>query len=126
MQRSRVKVNGQERKITLRELECGCQLVGRLKANECYQELLRYLSSYINLLSIRLFARVSGLRLSATNDVTTPGFILIVSLTISLWSYCSDRFDRSDRIAGRIVDRIALIALIALTVSLVVLLIASL
>ena len=54
-------------------------------------------------------ARVSGLRLSATNDVTTPGFVLIVSLTISLWSYRSDRFDRSDRIAGRIVDRIALI-----------------
>ena len=66
-------------------------------------------------------ARVSGLRLSATNDVTvtTPGFVLIVSLTISLWLYRS----------GRIVDRIALIAwiaLIALTVSLVVSLIASL
>ena len=71
-------------------------------------------------------ARVSGLRLSATSDVTTPGFVLIVSLTISLWSYRSDRFDRSDRIAGRIVDRIALIALVALTVSLVVSLIASL
>ena len=71
-------------------------------------------------------ARVSGLCLSATNDVTTPGFVLIVSLTISLWSYRSNCFDCSDRIAGRIVDRIALIALIALTVSLVVSLIASL
>ena len=30
-----------------------CQLVGKLKANECYQELLCYLSFYINLLSIR-------------------------------------------------------------------------
>ena len=31
-----------------------CQLLVRLKANKCYQELLCYLSSYINLLSIRL------------------------------------------------------------------------
>ena len=31
-----------------------CQLVVRLKANKCYQDLLRYLSSYINLLNIRL------------------------------------------------------------------------
>ena len=36
-----------------------CQLVVRLKANKCYQELLRYLSSYINLLNIKLFAWVS-------------------------------------------------------------------
>ena len=62
------------------------------------------------------FARVFGLCLSATNNVTNPGFILIVLLTILLWSYCS----------GRIVDHIALITLIALTVSLVVLLMASL
>ena len=84
------------------------------------------MSFYINLLSIKLFARVSGLCVSAIDDVTTPGFVLIVSLTISLWLYCSDRFDRSDRIAGRIVDRIALIALVILTVLLVVSLIASL
>ena len=31
-----------------------CQLVVKLKANKCYQELLRSLSSYINLLNIRL------------------------------------------------------------------------
>ena len=31
-----------------------CQLVVRLKTNKCYQELLCYLSSYINLLNIRL------------------------------------------------------------------------
>ena len=58
-------------------------------------------------------ARVSGLHLSATDNGTNPEFVLIVSLTISLWSYRSDCFDRSDRIAGRIVDRIALIALTA-------------
>ena len=62
------------------------------------------------------FARVSALRVSATNNITTPKFVLIVLLTISLWLYRS----------GRIVDCINLIALIALTVSLVVLLIASL
>ena len=63
-------------------------------------------------------ARVSGLRLSATNDVTvtTPGFVLIVLLVISLWLHCF----------GHIIDCIALIALIALTVLLVVLLIALL
>ena len=49
-------------------------------------------------------ARVSGLCLSATNDVTTPRFVLIILLDISLWSNCF----------GRIVDCIALIALIAL------------
>ena len=42
------------------------------------------------------------------------------------WSHRFDHFDCSNRIAGRIVDRIALIALFALTVSLVVLLIVSL
>ena len=31
-----------------------CQLIVRPKANKCYQELLCYLSSYINLLNIRL------------------------------------------------------------------------
>ena len=72
-------------------------------------------------------ARVPGLCLSATNNVNTPGFILIVSLVISLWLlwpyHWLYRFDRSDRIAlavllivllwslwphrsGRIVDRI--------------------
>ena len=32
-----------------------CQLMVRLKANECYQGLLYYLSSYISFLIIRLF-----------------------------------------------------------------------
>ena len=57
-----------------------CQLVVRVKANKCYQELLRYLSSYIN---------------NVTN--TTPGIVLIILLVILLWllwpycwSYCFD------------------------------------
>ena len=62
-----------------------CQLVVRLKANKCYQELLCYLSSYINFLNIRLFARVFGLCVSATDNVTTSKFVLIVLQTISLW-----------------------------------------
>ena len=104
------------------------------------------ISSYINLLNIRLFAQVSGLCVSAIGNVTVtnPGFVLIVSLVISLWLY------RSGRIIDRIVliaslwslwllwpycwldrwlyyfDCIALIALIALTVSLVMLLISLL
>ena len=58
----------------------------RLKANKCYQKLLRFLSSYINLLNIRLFAQVFGLRVNATGDVTvtTPKFVLVVSLVILL------------------------------------------
>ena len=52
MQKSRVKVNNQGRKITLWELERRCQLVIRLKANKYYQELLCSLSSYINLLNL--------------------------------------------------------------------------
>ena len=87
------------------------QLVVRLKANKYYQELLRYLSSYINLLNIRFFARISGLCISVTNNIMTPGFVLIVSLIISLWllwSYCwLDCFNCSDLIA----DCIALIVL---------------
>ena len=61
-------------------------LIVRLNANKCYQELLCYLSSYINLLNIRPFAWVFGLYVSATDDVTvtTPGFVLIVLLVISL------------------------------------------
>ena len=58
-----------------------CQLVVRLKANKCYQELLCYLSFYIN---------------NITD--TTPGVVLIVLLVISLrslwpycWLYCFDR-----------------------------------
>ena len=35
-----------------------CQLVVRLKANKCYQGFLCYLSSYINLLNIRLCGRL--------------------------------------------------------------------
>ena len=49
MQRSLIKVNNQRRKITLWEFKRRCQLVVRLKANKCYQELLCFLSSYINL-----------------------------------------------------------------------------
>ena len=81
-----------------------CQLVVRLKANKSYQELFCSLSSYINLLNIRLFAQVFGLCVSATGDltVTTSGFVLILLLVILLWLYCS----------SRIVDRIALIALL--------------
>ena len=52
VQKSRVKVNDQGKRITLWELERRCQLVIRLKANKCYQELLCYLSSYINLLNL--------------------------------------------------------------------------
>ena len=52
VQRSRVKVNDQGRKITLQELERRCQLVVRLKANKYYQVLLCSLSSYINLLNL--------------------------------------------------------------------------
>ena len=47
-----------------------CQLMVKLKANKCYQELPRYLSLYIN---------------DITN--TTPGVILIVLLVISLWLF---------------------------------------
>ena len=61
-----------------------CQLVVRLKANKCYQELLHYLSSYINFLNIRLFAWVLGLCVIATDNVTTYRFFVIVLLTISL------------------------------------------
>ena len=60
-----------------------CQLIIRLKANKCYQKLLRSLSPYINLLNIR---QIFGLCISVTGDVTitNPGFVLIVSLVISL------------------------------------------
>ena len=63
-----------------------CQLVIRLKANKCYQELLCFLSSYINLLNIKLFAQVSSLHISVTGDITVtiPGFVLIVLLVILL------------------------------------------
>ena len=44
--------------------QCGfkrrCQLVVRVKANKCYQKLLCYLSSYINLLKIRLCGRLKA------------------------------------------------------------------
>ena len=85
-----------------------CQLVVRLKANKCYQKLLGYLSSYTKLLNIRLFARVSSVCVSVTNNiiVTTPGFVLIVLLIWSFWLYCS----------GHIVDCIALIALTVLLI----------
>ena len=66
MQRSRVKVNDQGRRITLRELERRCQLVVRLKVNKYYQELLCSLSSYINLLNSLNF---QGLR----NRLLAPG-----------------------------------------------------
>ena len=86
-------------------VKCKCQLVVRLNANKCYKELLRSLSSDINFLNIRLFAQVFGLYVSATGNIiiTTSGFLLIVLLIILLWSHCS----------GRIIDCIALIALIA-------------
>ena len=68
---------------TLR-VKCRFQLIVRLKANKCYQELLRSLSSYINLLDIKLFAQVSSLCVSATDNVTVtiPGFVLIILLVI--------------------------------------------
>ena len=44
---------------TFLRVKCRCQLILRLKANKCYQELLRFFSFYINLLIIRLFAQVS-------------------------------------------------------------------
>ena len=99
-----------------------CQLVVKLKANKYYQELLCYLFFYINFLNIKLFARISSLCVSATDNLPTPGLILIVLLAILfwllilslivllwpyhlialLWSYCS----------SRIVDCIALILLL--------------
>ena len=105
------------------QIKCRCQFVVKLKANKCYQESLRFLFSYINLLNIRFFAQVSGLCVSTTGDVTvtTPRFVLVVSLVILLWLHRS----------GRIVNCIALIAsdhivvcitLIILTVLLIVLL----
>ena len=71
-----------------------CQLVVRLKANKCYQELLHFLSSYINLLNIKLFAQVSGLHVSATGNVTVtpPRFCLDciaghIALIALFWPY---------------------------------------
>ena len=81
-----------------------CRLVVRLKANKCYQELLPSLSFYINFLNIRLFAQVSGFCVSAIGDitVTTPKFVLIVSLIILLWLHCSGRIvDCFDCICAR-------------------------
>ena len=66
-------------------VKCMCQLIVKLKAIECYRELLCYLSSYINLLIIRLFARVSKPCVSATNNVIMPRFVQIVLLTMLLW-----------------------------------------
>ena len=66
MQRSGIKVNHQGRKITLWELEHKCQLVVRLKANKFYQELLCFLSFYINLLNL---LNLQGLR----GWLLTPG-----------------------------------------------------
>ena len=93
-----------------------CQLVVRLKANECYQELLRYLSSYINLLNIRLclglwplrkcYWRYNRYHPRVCLDHIAGHIALIALLWPYRWSYCF--------------DCIALIALIALTVSLVV------
>ena len=50
------------RVITVQTLrvKCRCQLVVKLKANKCYQRLLCYLSSYINLLNIRLCGRLQA------------------------------------------------------------------
>ena len=47
--------------VTVRTLQvkCRCQFVVRLKANKCYQELLCFLSSYINLLDL---LNLQGLR----------------------------------------------------------------
>ena len=47
-----------------------CQLMVRLKTNKYYQELLYYLSSYINFLNIRFFA--IGSRLLAVFRPLTP------------------------------------------------------
>ena len=100
----------------------GCVLVVRLKANKCYQELLCYLSSYINLLNIRLClglwpSRKCYWRCNRYHPRVCPDRIAgHIALIASLWPY---------RWLYRF-DRIALIALIALTVSLVVSLIASL
>ena len=82
-----------------------CQLVVKLKANKCYQELLYSLFSYINLLNISFFAQVSGLCVSATDDITTPKFVLNILLTILFWLLWT-------HYSGRIVDCIALIALL--------------
>ena len=90
---------------TLR-VKCRCQLVVRLKANECYQELLRYLSSYINLLNIRLCSGLWPLRkcywqcnhprvcpdcidddIALIADLIANRIALAVLLIVLLWSY---------------------------------------
>ena len=70
VQKSRAKMNEQERKITLQELECRYQLVVRLKANKCYQELFCSLSSYINLLNLLNLQGLRG-RLQASGRFQT-------------------------------------------------------
>ena len=58
------------------------------------------------LLEHQAFPWVSGLCVGATDNITTPGFGLIVSLTVLLWLYCF----------GRIINCIALIALTVLLI----------
>ena len=76
-----------------------CQLVVRLKANKCYQGLLRSLSSSINLLVSDLCSGLWPLcrcywQCNRYHPRICPNRIashiaLIVSLIVSLWLYCS-------------------------------------
>ena len=101
-----VKFNGADSS----KVKYRCQLVVRLKANKCYQKLLRYLSSYINLLNIRLSARVFGKcywqynyprvypdcitgHIASIAHLIADCIILAVlfdciALIVLLWSYC--------------------------------------
>ena len=100
-----------------------CQLVVRLKANKYYQKLLRYLSSYINLLNIRLcsslwpshecYWRCNQPRvcpnciadyIALIANLIANRIALLVLLIALLWLYCSSHI-----INCFAFDRIALI-----------------
>ena len=71
MQKSRVKVHDQGRKITFWKLEHRCQLIVKLQANKFYQKLLCCLSSYINLLNLLNFQGLHGRLLTLSRFQTS-------------------------------------------------------
>ena len=66
MQKSYVKVKWLREKDNSSKVKYRCQLVVKLKANKCYQKLLYFLSSFINLLNLLY---LQGLR----SRLLTPG-----------------------------------------------------
>ena len=80
MQRSCVKVKWLREKNNSLKVKCRCQLVVRLKANKCYQELPCSLSFYINFLNfLNLQAFCSWLQTPGRFQTSSPQSIPLVN-----------------------------------------------